>query len=218
MGTDASVTGASLSLFLVALVFAVGDWLARLRKLSRLEYVCKPAALLALIGAAVALSPGSGLVTTRSWFVAALVFSLVGDVVLMIPADLFVAGLAAFLVGHLCYLAGFWTEPPGLLGLVVSAIVVSTVVSPLAAAIVRALRGRRVLFAAVALYIVVISAMLTTALATGNALAGVGAAFFVSSDAMIAWNRFVRPLRVADVGIMVTYHLGQAALVLSLVR
>jgi uncharacterized membrane protein YhhN len=60
--------------------------------------------------------------------------------------------------------------------------------------------------------------MLTTALATGNALAGVGAAFFVSSDAMIAWNRFVRPLRVADVGIMVTYHLGQAALVLSLVR
>jgi uncharacterized membrane protein YhhN len=212
------VTGASLSLFLVALVFAVGDWLARLRKLSRLEYVCKPAALLALIGAAVALSPGSGLVTTRSWFVAALVFSLVGDVVLMIPADLFVAGLAAFLVGHLCYLAGFWTEPPGLLGLVVSAIVVSTVVSPLAAAIVRALRGRRVLFAAVALYIVVISAMLTTALATGNALAGVGAAFFVSSDAMIAWNRFVRPLRVADVGIMVTYHLGQAALVLSLVR
>ena len=33
---------------------------------------------------------------------------------------------------------------------------------------------------------------------------------------MIAWNRFVRPFRGADVAIMVTYHLGQAGLVLSL--
>jgi uncharacterized membrane protein YhhN len=78
------------------------------------------------------------------------------------------------------------------------------------------LRGHPRLLAPVALYIVVIAAMLATALATGNAVAGVGAALFVSSDTMIAWNRFVRPFRAADVGIMVTYHLGQAALVLSL--
>ena len=44
-----------------------------------------------------------------------------------------------------------------------------------------------------ALYIVVISVMLATALATGNVLAGVGAVLFVVSDTMIAWNRFVRP-------------------------
>jgi uncharacterized membrane protein YhhN len=60
--------------------------------------------------------------------------------------------------------------------------------------------------------------MLVTALATGNVLAGVGAALFVSSDTMIACNRFVRPFGAADVSIMVTYHLGQAALVLSLVH
>jgi uncharacterized membrane protein YhhN len=70
----------------------------------------------------------------------------------------------------------------------------------------------------VALYMLVISAMVATALATGNVVAGVGAALFVTSDTMIAWNRFVRPFAAADVGIMVTYHLGQAALVLSLVR
>ena len=91
--------------------------------------------------------------------------------------------------------------------------------APLAATIVRGPCGAGGRCSApVTLYIVVISAMLITALATGNAWAGVGAALFVSSDAMIAWNRFVRPLPVADVGIMVTYHLGQAALVLSLVR
>ena len=49
-------------------------------------------------------------------------------------------------------------------------------------------------------------------------LAGVGAALFVASDAMIAWNRFVAPFRAADLGIMVTYHLGQAGLVLSLLH
>ena len=78
-------------------------------------------------------------------------------------------------------------------------------------------RGRE-LGVPVALYMVVISVMLATALATGNVPAAIGAALFVSSDAMIAWNRFVRPFRGADVGIMVTYHLGQAGLVLSLLH
>jgi uncharacterized membrane protein YhhN len=64
----------------------------------------------------------------------------------------------------------------------------------------------------------VISAMLATALATGNVIAAVGATLFVASDSMIAWDRFVRRLRWAPVAIMVTYHLGQAGLVASLLR
>ena len=67
-------------------------------------------------------------------------------------------------------------------------------------------------------YIAVIAAMLASALASGNVVAAVGAALFVASDSMIAWNRFVRPFAAADVAIMVTYHLGQAGLVLSLLR
>jgi uncharacterized membrane protein YhhN len=67
-------------------------------------------------------------------------------------------------------------------------------------------------------YMVVIGAMLASAIATGNLLAGVGAALFAGSDSMIAWNRFVREFRGAGVRIMVTYHLGQALLVASLLR
>ena len=48
----------------------------------------------------------------RAWFVAALVFSLAGDVLLMLPREQFVAGLSAFLVAHLCYIVGFWTDGP----------------------------------------------------------------------------------------------------------
>jgi uncharacterized membrane protein YhhN len=212
------VTGPSTALLAVALVFAVGDWVARLRHDKRLEYICKPTVLAALIGVAVTVLPAADLGPRRWWFVAALAFSLVGDIALMLPTELFVAGLTAFLVGHLCYLGGFWVRGPGALALGVAAAVVVTVVAPFGARIVRGLRHRPQLLGPVLLYMLVISAMAATALATGNVLAGVGAVLFVSSDTMIAWNRFVRPVAGADVGIMVTYHLGQAALVLSLVH
>ena len=100
---------------------------------------------------------------------------------------------------------------------VVVALVVVAVV-PLGRRILGAIGADGGLRTPVALYMVVVSAMLATALATRSVPAAVGAALFVSSDAMIAWNRFVRPLRGADVGIMVTYHLGQAGLVLSLLH
>jgi uncharacterized membrane protein YhhN len=65
-------------------------------------------------------------------------------------------------------------------------------------------------------YMVVISAMVTSALASGSWWAAAGASLFFASDALIAETRFVRPHRGAGVVIMVTYHLGQAGLVLSL--
>jgi len=212
------MTAAAVVLLLAAGMFAVGDWVARARKNAPLEYLCKPATLATLIGAAVALAPVHDAGARRVWFVAALVCSLAGDVLLMLPTDRFVAGLAAFLVGHLCYVAGFWADGPSGIAFVVASAVVVVVVVPLGRRILGAIGGRRGLRVPVALYMVVISVMLATALATGNVLAGIGATLFVSSDAMIAWNRFVRPLRGADVGIMVTYHLGQAGLVLSLLH
>jgi uncharacterized membrane protein YhhN len=64
----------------------------------------------------------------------------------------------------------------------------------------------------------VISAMVSAALATGVVLAAVGAALFFASDTLIAWERFVRPRTWAPLAIIVTYHLGQAGLTLSLAR
>jgi uncharacterized membrane protein YhhN len=97
----------------VTIGFALGDWWSKARDDRRLEYLCKPATLVALIVVAVALDPAAGAGDRRAWFVAALVFSLAGDVFLMLPRDAFVPGLAAFLVAHVCYVIGFWTDPPG---------------------------------------------------------------------------------------------------------
>jgi uncharacterized membrane protein YhhN len=215
------VNAATAVAFVIAAVFAVGDWVAVARSRRVLEYVCKPAALTALIVAAVALDPSVDAHTRRAWFVAALVFSLAGDVLLMLPRDLFVPGLAAFLVAHVCYLAGFWSSGLSAIAIVVATVVVVLVVAPLGRTILGAITRAALpseLRIAVASYMTVISAMLATALATGNILAAVGATLFVASDSLIAWDRFVRRLAWAPVAIMVTYHLGQAGLVASLVR
>ena len=64
----------------------------------------------------------------------------------------------------------------------------------------------------------VISLMVVMAFGSAVALAAVGALLFYASDSLIAWNRFVHPFRWAQPAIMATYHLAQAALVLSLLR
>ncbi len=204
--------------FGVAAVFAVGDWVAKARGHRALEYVCKPATLTALIVAASVLDPAADAHTRRAWFVVALVFSLGGDVLLMLPQDLFVAGLASFLIAHVCYVVGFWTHGPSAVAFAIAAIVVVIVVVPLGRRILHALSDEPALRPPVAAYMTVISVMLATALATGNVAAAIGAALFVGSDTMIAWNRFVKPFAWASVAIMVTYHLGQAGLVASLLR
>jgi uncharacterized membrane protein YhhN len=196
--------------------FAIGDWIAKATENLRLEYVCKPATLAMLIVVAVSLDPTSD--GRRAFFVAALIFSLAGDVFLMLPSDRFIAGLAAFLVAHLCYVGGFLFDGPAGVAVAISAVIVAALLAPLAVRILRALRSQPEMRGPVSAYIVVIAAMLVLALASGNVLAAVGAALFVASDSMIAWDRFVQPFGAAPVAIMVTYHLGQAGLVLSLIR
>jgi uncharacterized membrane protein YhhN len=222
--SDDTVNPAAIWALSIGAVFALGDWVACARPASstawlRLEYICKPAALAALIVAAAALDPATGADARQRWFVAALAFSLVGDVLLMLPSDQFVGGLSAFFVAHCCYLVGFWSRGPALVPLLIAVAGVALVIGMLARKVLGAVRAHdRALVGPVGAYIVVIGAMLATAFAVRNPLAAVGAALFVTSDSMIAWNRFVGKVPGASVLIMITYHLGQAGLVASLVR
>ena len=70
--------------------------------------------------------------------------------------------------------------------------------------------------APVTAYMAVISAMVVCAAGTGDGVAVAGAALFYASDALIGISRFVRSTPWAPVAIMVTYHVGQCLLVLSL--
>lgn len=197
-------------------VAAVGDWVAVARSRKPLEYVCKPLTLALLIAVAATLDATDG--TVRGWFVAALALSLLGDVFLMLPRDRFVPGLVSFLGAHLAFIVGLWVD-----GQSVGTFAVGLVVAALAVAVVgrRILGGVRrgehaALAAPVGAYMAVISLMLASAIGTGEPLAIGGAALFYSSDALIAWERFVAAQRWHRLAIIVTYHLAQTGLTLSL--
>ena len=202
----------------IAAAFAVGNWVAVAQARKPVEYVCKPATMLALVVVALALDPVVD--GRRAWFVVALVLSLAGDVFLMLPRDRFIAGLVSFLLGHIAYVVGLRVDGGTLVALLVAAVAVVAVAAIVGSRVVAAVRRGPDpgLTGPVVAYMTVISAMVTCALATGNVLAAGGASLFFASDALIAWNRFVRPQAWAPVAIMVTYHAGQAGLVTSLVR
>ncbi|MBI1814699.1 MAG: lysoplasmalogenase [Deltaproteobacteria bacterium] len=191
---------------LAFLGLAIADWIAVSQESRMLEYVTKPAALGALlIYAATGAHCSVALLT-------ALVLSLLGDVFLMLPVDLFAAGLGSFLLAHVAYIADFnvASTPRVLWWLVVVA-----AASPLIRRIMRAV-SPEALRPAVGVYTAVISLMVASAIASGSLLAGIGALLFFASDGIIAWDRFVQKLSWARVAIIATYHLGQLGLVLAL--
>jgi len=201
-----------------ATVFAAGNWLAvevETERTKPLEWVCKPLTLLSLIGLALAIDPVDD--TVRIWFVVALVFSLAGDVFLMLPKERFQLGVGAFAVAHLAYAGGFVAdglEPMGIVaGLALVGMGVFALGRPIVAAVRQESPGDVV---PIQVYLAIISIMVVTAVGGGNAVAIAGAWLFYISDATIAWSRFITPFPHHRLAIMTTYHVGQALLVLSL--
>lgn len=210
--------------FLIAIFFVVAavDWAAVAAQRKPVEYAAKPGCMAVLVAVATVMEYDDG--SVRWPLIAALVLSLIGDIFLMLPGrqlddegpNMFVAGLVAFLLAHLAYIAAFVIDGVGwewaLLGVAVMLLHLSTL-------------GRRVVVAVRAVepamtgpvlaYIAVISVMVIVAFGTGDPWAMAGAVLFAGSDTLIAWDRFVRPHRWVPVAIVVSYHVAQALLVVS---
>ena len=165
----------------------------------------------------------------RRWISIGLLFGLGGDILLDIPeaylANQFVLGLGSFLIGHLAYIRAYTTETRRLapLGLAFAAICGGGMLAILNSSP----EGLGAFFLPVAIYALVISAMLWRAVARIGApgvprdsalLAAGGALLFVISDAMIGINRFVQPFDAAPYAIIITYWLGQFGIAASVMR
>lgn len=156
------------------------------------RYVFKPLAAIAFLWLALRLGATDS--DYGSWLLAGLVFCLLGDLFLM-PDDerSFLAGLGAFLVGHLLYAAAFLQLPPNVTGLVLSALPALL----LAVFVLRWLLPQvgSDMKIPVAAYTVVITSMLLTAgLTAGHpaALLAIGGAWgFAASDIAVALRQFV---------------------------
>ena len=210
------MTNASWLLFSLAVVMAVVDWVAVARDHSVLEYVSKPAATVAFALCAVSVDVEH--TASWTWLVVALVFCLFGDVFLMLPGNLFVPGLASFAVAQVMFAVGFAVGETSGVRWLVAAVIAVPVASMLARRFVGAIRrsGHTELVVPVSVYVMVITTMAVAAVASGSWVSVAGAAIFMLSDALIAETRFVKARPWQPVGIMVTYHLALAGLVLGL--
>jgi len=200
--------------WLLPAALALVDWYAVARDDRRTETWAKPGVLIALIGTALVL--GATDTTAGLWLLVALVLGLVGDVFLLGDSDSrFRLGLAAFLVGHLAYVVCFVTlgvDPPEW-AWVAWVVLMVCLLSTRHVAPATYVRGGAALAVPVALYTVVIGAMVILAFDTGEPLIAIGASIFAASDSILAVDRFVRPQPAAHVVVMVTYHVGQALIV-----
>jgi alkenylglycerophosphocholine/alkenylglycerophosphoethanolamine hydrolase len=213
-------------LLIVGLLVAVLDWFALARNLKTLEYFAKPGTMLLLLAW---LWLATGFQGGMIWFALGLIFSLGGDIFLMLPRERFIAGLVSFLLAHLAYIVGFNLIPPPLN--LASLLIVVLVALP-GILIYRRIRqglaahGQGQLALPVLVYSTVISVMLISALLTlirpdsewlpGPALlASAGALLFFLSDTLLAWNKFLAPLPGGRVLVHITYHLGQYALIVG---
>jgi len=219
-----------LILFFVA---AVIDWVAVARGWKKVELVAKPLAMLVLLGM-LAFTGGFGSLSLICFGVG-LSLSLAGDVFLMVSFvrfsnRWFFPGLIAFLLAHVAYVVGLNVLPGGLdplwgLGL---ALILALTARRVIGRIVTSIRqkGLKRLVVPVVAYGTIITMMVLSALLTlyrvewktpAAGLVSLGAILFYASDLLLAWNKFVVPVRFGRLANMIPYHLGQAALVAGVI-
>lgn len=217
MGHGGAVNTAAQIVVVAAGVVALIDWWAVARGAARLEAVAKPAVMVLLIVAVAVADPGDAGAAVA--LVVALSFSLIADVALLPQVDRFVEGLAGFLVAHLAYLValGLAFELRPLTALVAAAVLAGAVVGLGVRIVGGARRADPRLTVPVAGYVVVLTLMAVTAIATHSPLAAVGGLAFVASDSILGWNRFVEPLAWSRPAVMSTYHVAQFCLTVAVV-
>lgn len=161
---------------------------------------------------------------SKSWWLlgAALVGSLAGDAFLMVEG-FFIPGLVSFLLAHVAYIVLFRQG-------------VAWFPRPLALVATLGVGGAMYAFLwqgglpvelriPVAVYVTVIALMAAQAIGRAAVLGdrtarqvALGACFFMLSDSLLATNRFVQPLPLAQVWVLATYYTAQAFIVHGMVH
>lgn len=205
------------------------DWYAVERNLARVKYLTKPLAMLALLAWFVVVNgsvPHTAPVRQMLLlFALGQVFSLAGDVFLLLPGRFFLWGLFAFLAAHLAYTASLGLWKAHFSGPLVGCLLAVAATSAgyfvmLNRSILRSGRTRK-MSASVAVYITAISLMLLSAVSTffqpgwlpqAAGILAAGAVLFFLSDGLLAYDKFVRPVSRGRLKVRILYHLGQLGL------
>lgn len=164
---------------------------------------------------------------TKKLLLSALLFSWIGDVILMFTDKgelYFVFGLVSFLISHIIYIAVFSKQgnTQGYRTKIIFWIAFMLIILYLKSMLTLLFPKLGTLKIPVSMYALTISVMLLVALKgyfswkkPANLLLFIGALFFVTSDSILAINKFHEPLPYASFLIMFTYLVAQMAIVIG---
>lgn len=204
----------TISLFSsIILISSIAYLYALKRKKQTLIYILKPGTMLIIILFALTSTHS----TYAWWIIIGLLFSLLGDIFLMVPKDRFLQGLASFLAAHVCYVIAFLQIQ---LQKELNVLVSVSLVAIALIYFIRLVKGKRFtggspLKFAVFTYILLITSMVWVSILTENLFIILAAFLFYFSDATLAWDRFIKPLKYRNYLVMSTYFLAQYLFSLS---
>lgn len=154
----------------------------------------------------------------RWTIVAGLLFSLIGDIFLMLPENRFIQGLLAFLIAHLFYITAFTFEGGRVLSVwgAIPFLIYGTFMLWLLWPDLGKMRFPVTAYMLVILLMGWQALMRWTATGQkGSGLALVGALLFIASDSILAVDRFKGRLRGAHFYILSTYFMAQWLIAVS---
>lgn len=199
------------------IAIVIADLLAVSLASKPLEYVFKPAIMLALGIYFFQQTRDISDKKQRNRVLLGVFFSLLGDVFLMFSGG-FILGLAVFLTAHIFYISAFYLDNDGFItqkkdrwaavaGILAYGVVFLSIVLP---------KVDSALVLPVAAYGVTIMTMILMALNRWKSVNQktfqwvlLGAILFVISDSILAINKFVQPFPMSGIAIMLTYTAGQ---------
>ena len=160
--------------------------------------------------------------TKRLTFLA-LLFSLTGDILLMfvdLSATFFICGLISFLLAHIMYVFVFLKKK----NKATNTIPFTVILLIYAATLFYFLKdGLGNLLLPVIVYMFVILLMVITAFSRKGSvqknsyiLVFLGALFFITSDSLLALNKFYLPLPFSSISIMLTYAIAQLFIIFGI--
>lgn len=154
----------------------------------------------------------------RQAIIAALLFSLVGDIFLMLPRDRFIPGLVSFLAAHVFYIAAFAYESNRALSTweLIPFLIYGILMLRVLWSHLNQMRTPVILYMIAILMMGWVAAsrwMLTGQ--DGSRQAFVGAILFIASDSVLALERFRGRFRSAQLLILSTYFMAQWLIALS---
>ena len=216
------------TIFILAfMMVSIGELTASLIANQQLEFICKPLILLSLIGYYLAS------VETRSMiFIRALFFSWAGDVLLLFTTRaevFFITGLIAFLLSHLLFIQVYRQHRGSNVGKellgpqkIRYAFPIVLAATGLITILYNSLGSLRI---PVMIYALVLCVMVLTALFRYGRTNGesfwmvfAGALLFMTSDSLLALNKFLNPIVGGGFIIMLTYISAQYLIVEGILR